>query len=279
MNVLTANIEFATKLKKKYKITFPFKAVIQTSSLNIEKHCKSNWPDLMRDTAYNMDQLARLQKMKAYIKRSFSNSDWQDILKHFQVKGWFNPITDFNSVLVSGIVITDSTCKFWSDPVHPYLTIYGQITVDLEKVINFYISKKHLIVKKHSDSMTKQIAQVYYVTNLPSILIYDGIMNYNTEIMEIIKEHFKKQGELTKQLEKELKIKELSKAKKDFQWIGNSIHITVSDWQHLLKKNALPITLGALYLLKKDKQKKQAAILQQQVNIYSAMLNLLEGRN
>jgi hypothetical protein len=274
LNVLSGKIEFATKIRNKYKITFPFQIVLQTSSKKIETYCKDKWPDLMRDTSYTMTQLSQLQMMKSYIKKNISTSDWNDIIKHFQVKGWFSPLNP-PEIVSSSIDITDSTCKFWSDPNTPYLTIYGRLAIDIEKVVDIYIKKKYFAIKKFSDSMIKQIAQTVYNQSLPMILTYDGHLNYNNEIMEIVKALLSKDSELTKQLSKELNIKDIAKAKKDFQWIGNNIHVTISDWKHMIKKNAIPVALGGLYLLQNNKKKK-LDLLNQQIDIYSSMLDVLE---
>lgn len=244
-NVQTFNLEFRMQQTKDDKFIVPFKIVIQSSNLQIEKYCAKTWPDLMHSALLSMDQLYRLQKMKNYIKRSLSTQTKDDILKYFFDKRWVDPIKNMDKIVK--IDFTDFNCKMWS-LADPYLEIEGNFYIDLEKMLNLYIDK--YIDLDVQDKLLSEKVKIKFKKPWPVLLNYRGSIQYKQIILNKLKNKIEKSGSnnFKKKLEKALGFKDLHKIKKNLNWQNESLILEITDIMKLLKLKApkaiLPLAGG-----------------------------------
>ena len=126
INIADFSINFNLQDFRKNIVTTPFKIVFQTSDKKLEKIVAAKWPDLVKVTsAYNMQQLKRLQYMKAFINKHLDKSSIDDIHAYFYQRHWIEPLKRKENLTT--IILTNFDAKHWLDKPEPYFEIEGHV--------------------------------------------------------------------------------------------------------------------------------------------------------
>lgn len=275
MNVQTYRINWGSKSYKGDIMNVPFEIVFQTSSLAIEKYVAKTYPQLLTFQTFNLDQLYALQKMKSYIKSNLTQQDFNELANYFYEKGWLQDVPKSG---IFGFNIVECSASMWQLK-DPFITMQGILTFDLKKFINHFIENKGIVVIHNKEGIIKEISEIRFIKPFPSIITYDGSSTVRNMMLAYVIKMCNEPSKLLSMIERELKIKELHKFKKEIKWIDDKrIKVTIDDYAKLfgdkIKKNAVPLTLAglALYAVKKNKEKR-AQVLQNSINIYQQMLD------
>lgn len=232
------------------KIITPFELVFQTENKVIETYCKKQWPYLMTTQQYSIEQLAELQKMKAYIRRNLAYGDQQYIHDFFYMRHWFEPVVQ--SMKLTSIKLINYDCKFWTDRETPYLEIKGEITLDIAKMLNLYFDKKYIKpVKPMNKKILYEELSLKLVRPFPLYITFRGGVEARNQMLNMITAAINDRGTnpIKKLIEKEMGITGIHEYKKTLHWkYQDEIVIEINDTMRLLKikvrKNIIPIAGG-----------------------------------
>jgi len=271
-------IEFPLRTIQNYVITFPFYLEVQTSSRSIEQYCVKNFNDLIGYTELNITELYKLQKMKAYIKGRLTSSDIKDMIDIFVSKGWFTNIITGNSSIFK-FKIDECRCKMSSD-ILPFLLINGSFSINIKTLINWYVAQNKISVKHTGNNITRATAEIVFNEPVPYVLGYERSHDIRSSILELISDLCHKSSPLSTSLAKAIGLEKITELKKEISWIDDRrIKIAVTGMAVLkakARKNWVPLTLGAIYLYNKRQKKKKLAVLNQQLNIFQQMVDLVK---
>lgn len=255
------NIDFSLYEIKGSIISFPFYMVMQTKDRSIEEHCFKTYPRLMYETTqYDAIDRANQAKMERYIIKNFKESDKQEVHKFFYDKNWMAPLS--MSARLTKITFNDFDCKIWTNPQVPFLEIKGQIHFDLNDILDYYI-KRNLLSIKRDKKLTKEVVNLRFMRGLPFMLTY---MTKNT-VNEMIIEYFenklnsRQKNYVLDKFVKLTKLKKFGKMKKEITWKDNhTIQVVIIDMLAVigakLKRNYIPLS-AAGYIVYKNLQKNR----------------------
>ena len=206
-------------------VVIPFEMEVQTSSLTIEKYCMEHYNDLLYYKEFGIEQLYQLQKMKAYIKKSLTDSDYKDMIDILVSKGWLTNFDPKNNKIFT-FKIDDVRCKYSSDKF-PFLMIYGKMTFNLNEIIFEYMNKNYIDVKYSGSEFIKETAEIKFNKSLPYILVFERSYDILSTVLKIIVKLTNEQNsKLSTKIDKETGISNTYKMKKEIVWNGdNSIKI------------------------------------------------------
>lgn len=282
MIVNTFNFQWAYKTIKRNIMTVKFEIIFQTTSLKLENYCKKNYQDvIIRNLIpFTVEQLQKLYAMRNYLKKNTTPSDIQDILQYLQKHQWFGDIP--LSVQCASIQIHDFDCKYLSTTSSstPFLVYAGTLTIDLKKIIQYYVQQQYFRVIEKDNKFIKEAITLLLTKPLPKIITQDNLIVMKNVILDIIIDLLSTPSPLSSLISKTLDIKDIHTYKKEVRWENDvTLKILINDYIKLLqlkaKKNIVPLTLAGLYAYHKHKQKKQ----QQQIitNVYSTILQSIEN--
>ena len=166
------DIDFSLFKVKGDIISFPFYVVIQTTTKGIEEYCRENWPNLLdRTYIHSREDKLRQIKMEKYIKETLLKQKKElDIIHNlFYEKRWFGRFK--SSDLLSSIQLHDFDAKTWTNPEIPYLELKGEISINLNKVVDYYF-RKNLIKLKRNNKFVKEEIILQFISPLPLLLTY-----------------------------------------------------------------------------------------------------------
>lgn len=244
-------VEFGLSKYDKNKMTavYPFKTVIQTSSQTIEKKCKITWPNLLMHSINTPQDNLDLVKMKAYILRTLSTADKNDIHDILYKEGWLAPFVLNDKITTVKILKGD--CKMWSDPMLPYLELNGEITVSIPKLLDAFL--KHKWVESTNDSkLTSEHVKLKLMRSIPLLIRYTGAQDPLNILLDHLSKEAKKQNTgINKLIKKVTKFKNIHTFKFDISW-GNDKSIIIYKYTDAIKifkakvkRNPIKYAVGA----------------------------------
>jgi hypothetical protein len=248
-------IDYNSLIVKGGKVEYPFYIVMQTKDRELERYCIKKWPRLMDiTTMYSFADKAEHIKLKSYVQRNFlmMSSEVNAIHQMFYERNLFGNFGQ--SLEFSKITLNDFDCKVWTNPEVPFLQIKGTISIDVNKILEYYIHRG-LIGFKVDNKFIKSNIRLY-LEPLPKILIFmesniikDMILNF------IIKKCNTAGNKISDKLETITKLPKVYSFKKEIQWYNDfTITITINDWENILgvkiKKHILPLTIGGFVAYK-----------------------------
>ena len=229
-------------------VTTPFKITVRTDDRAIEKKCAEEYPDLMFAAQYNQDQLFRLQKMKAFIRKSLTNKHIEEIHGLFYSGKYLYPLPFPKPI--STISITGFDCKIWTNN-EPRLELQGTITVSILEVLKYYYDNK-IIKIQHNKKLIKNEILLFWSKPLPLLLIFDRATECRTRMMELIKKYLQdKNSAFSKDLVVLTKNPRIHELTKELSWMSNDVlKIAMNDLSeniiNKLKNNKGKIAFGYL---------------------------------
>lgn len=242
------SIDFPLLKIKGFLVTFPFKMVTQTPSKEIETYCMKTWPILLdRMHSYSPEDNLNKIKMRNYIKQNFVKQSVNQKLVHnyFYDNYWFgqlNSLKDFSS-----LNFIEFDAKIWTDPEIPYLEIKGEITVDLTKILEYYLQKNYIQIIR-SNKFVKEELTLRFMVELPKILTYIASEQIRELVVKFFEMNFKKQRSLfNTKLVTLTKLKNIHTYKNKIHWVNQKeIKVEINDLVKILvKKTMRPIPLTA----------------------------------
>lgn len=272
MNLHSYNIKWGYKNLYNGVFTVKFDIIFQSDSLNIERYCKQHYPNLLeRTTAFSIEQLQQLYKMRLYIKRAFK--DHSSIIDALYSKGWFGDLPKDKKFF--SININDFDCKYVFGQM-PYLALEGVITFNVREMFNHYIDKGYVQVNDRDNSFVKEVIDVTVFKTMPMLLTYESFFMIKDELLSVIKSMMNTRSKLLIMLEKKLKINNLHTFKKDVTWVlDNTFRVTINDYVKLtgakIKQHAVPLTLVGLWAYNRQQKKKK---MKEAINIFSKMVDV-----
>jgi hypothetical protein len=256
-NISFHNQSFSDTLSNK-SISTKFKIIFQTTSKTIENYCMTNYPTLLTHKQYSADEIRQFIEMRNYISRSLTNADKDYVHKYFFDRGWLEPFK-FNRSKFTSIVFDDYDAKMWADTSAPYLEIDGTITLDINKMLNEYISSRFIKYETpRSQKITSKEILIRFDKNFPLIITYRGGLTFKNILLKMVTDIIKsnRKSIIKDEVEKQLKLDKIHEYKMDITWNqDNSIKVLINDSIKLLKlkakKNIVPLTLGYFMLRNK----------------------------
>lgn len=274
MIVHSYNIKWGYKTLRNGIFTVKFDIIFQSNSLSIEKYCKQNYPRMLdRNTAFSMEELQRLYKMRLYIKKAVSR-ELSEVTDFFYSKNWFGDIPKDKKYF--SLEFTDFDCKNVNGLL-PHLSMEGVITFNVREMFNLYIANNYIQIVDKDNMFIKEVIDLIIMKSFPMLLSFESFFMIKDEILGIIKSMCNKPSRLLSMVEKKLKISNLHTFKKDVTWINDNIfRITINDYVKLagvkIKQNAVPLTLVGLWAYNKQKKKR----VKEALNIFDKMVGVAQ---
>lgn len=243
-------------LDNKGILIIPLKIVGHTPDKLIERHCVTYYPELLISKAFSTEELKQRLLMIRDVRKMWKyNEDIFDFLQDT----WFKFIL-YKSKIVS-FEITDAACKWWNDKDNPHLELTINVMFDVNKMMDFYITKKYFWVTANKSKMLQENYNIKFLKPRPLLLTYIQSGAISKAIDVYIKNMLKdKNCLINKEISTKYKIKDFYTYKKTYRWVGiDEIKITIEDFWKMLKKrigdNKAATAIGAYYTYKVLKRK------------------------